>query len=216
VALATHKYASVALGVGATLRHLQERTLKPYLVLYMLLSGLPGVIIGANIVVSFNDQFLYISLGFLTLMIAIYSSKTIDLGIHSINIKLNSLKIFFGGLVLFLLGILNGSFSSGSGLLVTTWLVSWFRLSYSQAIAYTLIIVGFFWNGTGAIALNRNNPVQWSWLSALIIGSLIGGYLGSHFSIKKGNTLVKKSFEIISLLMGISLILRGVSYIYSY
>ena len=40
-ALATHKIASVALGVGAGLRHFQNRTLAPGLSILILLAGLP-------------------------------------------------------------------------------------------------------------------------------------------------------------------------------
>ena len=40
IALATHKIASVALGLGAGLRHVQEKNLKPGLVLFILGFGL--------------------------------------------------------------------------------------------------------------------------------------------------------------------------------
>lgn len=43
-ALATHKVASVALGIGATLRHLREGSVQWPLVLYVLVAGVPGVI----------------------------------------------------------------------------------------------------------------------------------------------------------------------------
>ena len=43
VALATHKFASVALGIGATIRHLREEPLERRFALFMLVAGLPGV-----------------------------------------------------------------------------------------------------------------------------------------------------------------------------
>ena len=36
---------------------------------------------------------------------------------------------------------------------MTLWLVRWFGADYRQAVAYTLVLVGMFWNGSGAIAL---------------------------------------------------------------
>ena len=48
IALATHKVASVALGIGATVRHLREQPLERRLALYILASGLPGVIVGGQ------------------------------------------------------------------------------------------------------------------------------------------------------------------------
>jgi uncharacterized membrane protein YfcA len=55
MALATHKVASVALGVGATLRHLKERRLDPRFALFMLAFGVPGVIVGALSILRVPD-----------------------------------------------------------------------------------------------------------------------------------------------------------------
>ena len=75
-------------------------------------------------------------------------------------------------------------------------------------IGDTLVLVGIAWNGSGAILLSLNNEVKWLWLPALVIGSLIGGYFGAHYSILKGEKIVKKSFEILTLAMGSSLIIK--------
>ena len=79
-------------------------------------------------------------------------------------------------------------------------------LDYRRAIAYTLILVGLFWNSTGAITLGILAEIRWDWLPALLAGSLIGGYLGAHMAIKSGNRWIKRGFEIVTLLVGIKLI----------
>ena len=45
--------------------------------------------------------------------------------------------------------------------------------------------------------------------STAVLGSLIGGFLGAHYSLVKGSRLVKKAFEILALLMGGSLLIRS-------
>ncbi|MGB5613929.1 MAG: sulfite exporter TauE/SafE family protein, partial [Sedimenticolaceae bacterium] len=67
VALATHKVASVALGVGATLRHLREGGLRRRFVVFILATGLPGVLLGANIILQVPGRYAEIALGVLTL-----------------------------------------------------------------------------------------------------------------------------------------------------
>ena len=210
IALATHKIASVALGAGAGLRHAKEKTLNSKLVLLLLISGLPGVWIGAKLVLTIPEQIATTLLGFLTLIIGLYSARKPELGTKELRIKQSFRRWLIGAVVIFLIGVLNGSLTSGTGLFVTLWLVSWFGLSYTKAVAHTLILVGLFWNGMGAMVLGINGEINWSWLPSLIVGSILGGYLGAHFSLKKGSKLVKTSFEAISVLIGTSLLLRGI------
>ena len=65
------------------------------------------------------------------------------------------------------------------------------------------------WNGTGALVLGLSSEIRWDWLPALVLGSLIGGFLGAHYSLMKGSRLVKQAFEILALLMGGSLLIRS-------
>jgi uncharacterized membrane protein YfcA len=64
-----------------------------------------------------------------------------------------------------------------------------------------------FWNGTGALVLGTLSEIRWSWLPALLLGSLLGGYLGAHLAIVKGNRWIKRVYEVITLAVGAKLIL---------
>jgi len=57
------------------------------------------------------------------------------------------------------------------------------------------------------VTLGLLGDIYWAWLPALLAGSLLGGYLGAHLSIVKGNRWIKRSFEIITLAVGAKLIL---------
>ena len=207
-ALATHKLASVALGVGATLRHARERSLNPRFALLILLCGLPGVWLGARVVLAVPPRLSTLLLAFLTIGLGVYSACRPDLGSRPVPQRHGPLGWLAGGLGLFAIGVLNGSLTSGTGLFVTLWLVRWFGLDYGRAVAYTLILVGLFWNGTGALTLGLQGQIAWRWLPALLLGSVIGGYLGAHLAIARGNRLVKRAFEVLALLMGLSLLVK--------
>ncbi|MES0327762.1 MAG: sulfite exporter TauE/SafE family protein [Gammaproteobacteria bacterium] len=207
VAVATHKVATVALGIGATIRHLKESHLERHFALFIVGTGLPGVILGASFILQVPDRMAEIALGVLTLSLSIYSFFSPQLGQIYQPTHRNARGYLLGGLALFMIGILNGSLTSGTGLFVTLWLVRWFGLDYKRAIAYTLILVGLFWNGAGAITLGILGEIHWLWIPALLLGSVIGGYLGAHLAIVKGNTLIKRSFEIVTLLVGVKLII---------
>ena len=206
VALATHKVASVALGVGATVRHLRDDALERWFALYILACGLPGVLLGATLILKVPDAIARTSLGLLTISLAIYSFLRPELGQNFASKHRDLRGMLIGGVVLLFIGVLNGSLTSGTGLFVTLWLVSWFGLDYKTAVAYTLVLVGVFWNGAGAVVLGVLGDIEWSWLPALIVGSLLGGYAGAHLSIIKGNRFIKRMFELITLLVGLKLV----------
>tara|TARA_B100000073_G_scaffold315442_1_gene291368 strand:- start:479 stop:1249 length:771 start_codon:yes stop_codon:yes gene_type:complete len=208
-ALATHKLASIALGIGATGRHWRASSLNPHISLLVLLAGVPGVWIGASSVMALPDRIATAALGLLTLSLGLYSNRKPDLGQTDRLVNHNRQQKLIGIAVLFVIGVLNGSLTSGSGLFVTLWLVRWFGLSYPRAVAHTLILVGLAWNGAGALVLGFSGEIRWGWVPALIVGSLIGGYLGAHLSLKKGSRVVKLSFECLALLMGVSLLIHS-------
>lgn len=206
VALATHKIATVALGLGATLRHFRERSLHKFYILTMLLAGVPGVVIGARIILFIPDRGAEIALGIMTIGLAIYSIRKPELGQSYTPRNQDKRGALIGGLVLFTIGILNGSLTSGTGLFVTIWLIHWFGLDYKKAVAHTLVLVGLFWNGSGALTLGLYGTIKWEWLPVLLLGSLLGGYIGAHWSIIKGNKWIKRAYEVITILVGIALL----------
>ena len=206
VALATHKVASVALGVGATLRHLREQTIERQFAFLVLASGLPGVVLGAAVVLAIPGRLAQLLLGALTIGLGIYSIFNRHLGQTHTPRNRDRSGLVLGGAGLFTIGFLNGSLTSGTGLFCTLWLVRWFGLDYKRAVAYTLVLVGVFWNGAGAVTLGLLGEIRWSWLPALLVGSFVGGYAGAHLAIARGNVWIKRAFEFVTILVGLKLV----------
>lgn len=206
-ALATHKIATVALGIGASARHLQGGTLNWRFATFMLLCGLPGVVLGARTVLFFPEQWAKALLGLLTVGLGLYSFSQKALGQHHLPRHRDPAGLAFGGAVLFFIGFINGSLTSGTGLFVTLWLVGWFGLDYKRALAHTLVLVGLFWNGTGAATLVLLTHPQWSWLPALLLGSVLGGYWGTQIALARGNRLIKRVFELATIAVGAALLI---------
>lgn len=109
LALATHKVATIALGIGATARHLKENRINRDFALVMLLAGLPGVVLGASFILQVPDQMAKMALGILTIGLGVYSLFSPNLG-QTLELKNRHRKGYLiGGLTLFFIGILNGS-----------------------------------------------------------------------------------------------------------
>jgi len=208
-ALATHKVASVALGIGASIPHLRRNSLQIKYALLILIPGIPGVLLGSYTSSILPSKFSTVILGLLTLFLSLYSISNKKLGTTKQIVLISKLRLLFGIFGLFIIGFLNGYLSSGTGLFVTMLMITFFNLSFSVSVAYTLIFVGIFWNGIGAISLGLNGNIIWSYIPILIFGSLIGGYYGACFSIIKGSKFIKFVFELVSFSVGFSLLLKA-------
>ncbi|WP_318516150.1 sulfite exporter TauE/SafE family protein [Photobacterium leiognathi] len=207
IALATHKVASVALGVGAALKHLRQGTLSWGFTLYVILTGAIGVILGAHLILSFPENIAEVALGILIISLGIYSLMKKELGQNENSINRDTKGMVIGGLGLVTIGVLNGSLTAGTGLFVTLFLVRWFGFNYKQAVALTLVSVGLFWNGIGAVAIYQAGaPIYWPWIPVLLLGSLLGGYLGAHLAHQKSNQLIKRCFEALTFIIGFKLL----------
>jgi len=207
IALATHKVASVALGIGATLRYVKEDIVEKKFALFMLITGVPAIFLGALAIINIPNAIAQSLLGVLTLSLGVYSIFQKKLG-QDYQPKHRDIKGYaVGGGMLFFIGFLNGSITSGTGLFSTILLIRWFGMDYKRAVAYTLIVVGLFWNGVGGATLALISEVKWSWIPVLLLGSFIGGYTGAHLAILKGNVWIKRSYEVVTILIGLKLML---------
>lgn len=205
-ALATHKVASVALGLGAGTRYWRSGVLEGRFVLLVLAAGLPGVLLGALGVLTIPDGVIRVCLGVLTTSLGLYSLRRRELGQAIVERNRDRWGLAVGGLGLFVIGLLNGSVTSGTGLFCTLWLVRWFGFDYKTAVAYTLALVGLAWNASGAATLGSFGEIRWSWLPWLLAGALSGSYAGAHIAVGSSNRWIKRAFEVLTIGVGLRLL----------
>ena len=206
-ALASHKVATVALGVGATLKYFRKIQFDSKFIVVCLILGVPGVVAGASIISMINDSLARIMLGVLIITIAVYSFSSKTFGEKTTQVKQSFTREIITVVLITLIAMLNGSLSAGTGLIFTVFLIIFYGMDYKTAIAYTLIIVGFFYNLVGAIALGLLTQINTSIILPLILGSLLGGYLGAKLSLSKDNKTIKIIYQLVTITVGVSLIL---------
>jgi len=209
-ALALHKVATVALGIGGSLRNFRYFKSDLLIILSLLIIGIPGVLVGSSIVKIISNEYLYLIIGLLSIFLGSYSFIRPDLGLATINKNINYLTWLRFIILIFFISVLNGSISSGTGLLVTILLIKSFGIDFLKAIRITFFSVGIFWNASGAIALSRIGVFPFNILFVLLMGSFLGGLLGAYLSNLKGNKLIKRFFTFLCFLVGTSLCLKFV------
>ena len=207
-ALAIHKVATVALGIGGSIRNYKNLEKNYFIIFQLITFGIPGVILGTFIVYLISEKYLYLLLGIFTIILGIYSFIKPNLGLISVQKNIKPLTYLRFNSFAFIIGILNGSISSGTGLLVTILLIQTFGLDFLSSISITFLTVGIFWNAAGAIALSKIGSLPLNILFILILGSFLGGLSGAHLSNLKGNKFIKKLFICLCFLIGLTLIFK--------
>ncbi len=210
-ALGVHKIATVALGLGGSIR--KKFNLKAYfgIIFQILIFGIPGVILGTSIIKYLSDDYLYILIAIISIIIGTYSLIKPNFGINIIHKRVNYFTLIRFNFLIFIIGILNGSISSGTGLLVTILLIKIFGIDFLNAISITFLTVGIFWNGVGAYFLGKIGILPINILILLILGSFLGGITGSYLSYLKGNKLIKKCFTSLCFLIAFSLFFKSLA-----
>lgn len=208
-AVATHKVAVVALGVGSTLRHVREGGLDWHFVVLMTVLGLPGVVLGTRLALTIPDHAGKIAFGLVNIGLGLYSIFRPQLGLHASPRNRDGRGLLIGCGLNVAVGGLTGLIPSGPGIFTTLLMLRWFGCDYRQAVAITMVMVGLCWNAAGAVTAGVSGPVQWTWIAPLVIGGVTGGYAGAHLGLLRGNRFIKRAFEALTLLMGASLIVQG-------
>jgi len=207
-ALAVHKIATVALGIGGSIRNYNNIKSNYLIILQLLIFGIPGVILGTFIVNLLSDEYLYLLLAIFTILLGFYSLINPNLGLISIKRKIGTFTFIKFNSIVFIFGILNGSISSGTGLLATILLIKIYGLDFLTSISITFLTVGIFWNAAGAIALSKIGALPLNVLILLILGSFLGGFTGAHLSNLKGNKFIRKFFTLLCFLIALALLFK--------
>jgi uncharacterized membrane protein YfcA len=99
----------------------------------MLLGGLPGVVIGAIIIIAVPNRVAELALGMLAASLGVYSLFKPALGQAFEPRHADPIGLAMEGIGMFAIGILNGPLSWGTGLFATLWRSGWHSLDCSRA-----------------------------------------------------------------------------------
>jgi len=203
VAIATNKMGAVGLSLGAIPKFWKaKKILWKYVPLFALIS-IVGAYIGANILLSINEEVLSTIVGIIILLMLPLLLIKKEIGIKRNDVT--KTKKIIGYVLYFLVMIFGGFFGGGAGTLVFYTLMIFFGFTIIEANA-TDIIPWFLLSLSSLIIFAINGIVDYGLGIALFLGMLAGGYLGACTAIKKGNQWVKILFIIVVIISGVKLL----------
>jgi len=204
IAVATNKCGSVGLITAAIPKFWKaEKIIWKYVLPFTGVS-IVAAYFGANLLLSLDPGVLEPILGVMLLFILPFFLFEKELG--TIRVKTNKLKKIIG-FILYCLVLTYGSFiGAGSGVLIFYTLMFFFGFTILEANA-TNSIPWFVMSVTSLGIYAWYGIINWTYGLALFVGMYIGGYLGAHTAIKKGDTWVKTFFAFVVVCSALKLLL---------
>jgi uncharacterized protein len=203
IAVATNRMGSIGLSIGALTKFMRaDKILWNYVPIFVLMS-LVGGLIGANLLITIDTGILSSVIALIILVMVGLMFLKPTLGVE--RNKMSKLMMVAGYFCYLLVMVYSGFFGAGTGTLAIYTLMGLFGLRIIEANATDFIP----WTVVSIISLGLfmyEGIVDYKVGLTLLIGMMIGGYIGAHVSIKKGDAWVKKFFGIVVFISAIKLL----------
>jgi len=201
VAIATDRLGTIGQTITATFKFWKKIVWK-YVLIFAIISFL-GSFIGANILLNVNPEILQKVVGFLLLFLLPFIFLRQRVGVRRVNPSKS--KKLFGLVIYFLIMIFAGFFGQGTGPLIFYALTYFLGFTMIEVLA-TGIIPWFVLSLSSLIIFALNGIVDYRIGIVLLIGMAIGGYIGAHIALKKGNLWVKHLLVLFVIISGVKLL----------
>ena len=203
VANGTNRIAITAQNIFAVSNFVRKGIYEYPYSLYLGVSSVLGSLIGANLAVDIDEKLFNRIVALVMILVAILiickrKVKTDDC------VQIQKKQLILGIIAFFFLGIYGGFLHAGIGFLIILALtrINHFPLAKANAIK---VVVALIFTIPALVVFMYNDLVNWYVGITLAIGTSIGGYLGSHFTIKSGEVWIKLILVIAIIGMAIKL-----------
>ena len=172
--------------------------------IYISISAIIGSVIGAQIAVDIKGETFNKLLAIIMVLVVLYmvfGKKTKQLITSE---KTKGKYLWLSIIAFFFVGLYGGFIQAGVGFIMLLALssINSFTLVKSNAIK---VFVTLIFTISSIAVFIINDKVNWKYGLLLAIGSALGGWITSRWSVAKGDTLVKKIMIVMVVIMAIKL-----------
>ena len=206
-AVATGKFGGLGIASGTSLRFAKEKLTDRHTVLIFSVLSALGAIVGSLLLVKYqhHERVLEDIVAYSILLVGVPLLYVRNLGLTAQ--ERSPLTKTFGGLLLLAAIILQAALGSGLGSLQLVVLIGCFGMTAlvasatRRAMQITVAVISLaIFVGSGI--------VDYKYGLTGLATSFVGGYLGAHIAIKRGNRFVINLFAATSVLLAVQLLLR--------
>ena len=166
--------------------------------------ALIGSVIGAHIAVEINDETFNKILSIIMILvitIIIFKPRIIN---KNLSVRLTGKHLRISCIVFFFIGLYGGFINAGIGFVIMLFLHYYNRLNLIRVNATKVVIVLVYTIGA-FLTFFFNGLVDLPYGLCLGLGTLIGGWNASRFSVEKGESVIKIFLVISALIIAVKL-----------
>lgn len=205
VAIATHRAGAVGLQIGALVRFVRSKEIVWRYVAPLSILSLIAAQIGSRLLLQTDELILRkIIVAMMLIMLPVVLMNR-DIGLE--NTEKSSYRKTVGYAVFFLVLIWQAYFGGAAASMIFFVMMFFFGMTINRANA-TIKLPGLLLGISTLLIFAVHGIVNWTYGITLFFGMLIGGYLGAHTALSKGNAWVKVLFAVVVLLTAVKMILE--------
>ena len=192
VAVATNMFGLTFMAIGATIPFIRQgtidfRRISPLVVLTVISSA-----IGAALIGFITNQSVKLMVSIAMIVVAVFTLVKRDAGVTKTS-EITRAALIATYILTFLLGIYGGLYSGGYVTVLTTVLVAFFGLTFTESIAATKFL-NVFSSLIATLIFMWQGLVDYKLGAILAVTMFAGAYVGAHYVVKMNDIWLKRIF----------------------
>lgn len=172
--------------------------------IYMGISALIGSLIGAQIAVDIKGETFNKVLSFVMIAVVLIIVFKPKLKTKELIERTTGKHLWISCVAFFIFGIYGGFINAGLGFILILFMHYFNRMSLVKSNATKAVII-IIYMSAALIVFILNDKVDWKMGLVMAIGTSLGGWFGSRFSVKKGDGFIKMFLVVVVSFMAIKL-----------
>ena len=202
VANGTNRVAIVAQNASAVTSFFKQGYADLRTMLTLALCAVPGAALGAYLGTQVSGELFNRILGGLMIVLLILMSRKP----RDAETTEKPKRLVLGHLLMVAVGFYGGFIQAGVGFFLMAVLYRVVGLDLVRVNAFKVFIVGIYTLVALAIFADKGQ-VLWLLGAALAVGTTAGGWIGAHFTVKRGEGLIRVVLNVVLVVMAIRLLL---------
>lgn len=204
IANGTNRVALVVQSLSGALGYKSKGISSFPFTIYLGISASIGAFLGAQIAIDLDGSIFNKVLAIIMIIVGIlilFKQQKIDLNLPE---RLTGKYLFWSILGFFIIGIYGGFINAGIGIVIMLFLNRFNQMSLIKTNA-TKVAVVFIYSSIALFIFAYNDAVNWKMGLLMALGTSLGAWITSRWSVKKGDRIIRYAMLFTILIMAIKL-----------